>query len=145
MALLATLEDAEVLPLGGTKEANRVIKIVIQFQSVFLKGTDPAVARFMADAITARWTTRASEVETKFRREGWTSEVMDAFETRYRSLADRDRQAMAPEFLRFNVSLEDFNYLLELFRNARSAYRERGQDIHQAFAARRQQMPGASS
>ena len=37
MAVLATLQDADVLPPEGTPEANRVIKAVIQFQSVFLK------------------------------------------------------------------------------------------------------------
>ncbi len=43
MAVLATLQDADVLPPEGTPEANRVIKVVIQFQSVFMKSDDPDV------------------------------------------------------------------------------------------------------
>ena len=45
MALLATLQDANVLPPEGTPEANRVIQIVIQFQGLFMKSSDPVAAR----------------------------------------------------------------------------------------------------
>jgi C1A family cysteine protease len=46
MALLATFEDAGILPPEGTPQANGIIKAVIQFQSAFLKSTssrDPAI------------------------------------------------------------------------------------------------------
>ena len=51
MAVLAMLQDADVLPPEGTPEANRVIKSVIQFQSVFLKSGDPAVQAFLSHAL----------------------------------------------------------------------------------------------
>jgi len=54
MAVLATLQDANVLPPEGTPEANRVIKSVIQFQSVFLKSSDPAVQTFLNHAFAAK-------------------------------------------------------------------------------------------
>jgi len=145
MAVLATLEDADVLPLGATPEANRVIKIVIQFQSVFLKSDDAAVGQFLDHALTAKWADHAGEVRARFHHSGWTSEVLEALEAHYGSLPDRDRQALAPGFGKFNVTTGDFDYLLDLFRKARMVYRGRGQDIHQAFAARRQQMPGSHS
>ncbi len=53
MAVLATLQDADVLPPEGTPEANRVIKSVIQFQSVFLKSSDPSVQSFLTQALAA--------------------------------------------------------------------------------------------
>ena len=43
MAVLAMLQDADVLPPEETPEANRIIKLVVQFQSVFMKSGDPAV------------------------------------------------------------------------------------------------------
>ena len=51
MAVLAMLQDAEVLPPEGTPEANRVIKMVIQFQSVFMKSSDPSVQAFLNQAL----------------------------------------------------------------------------------------------
>ena len=54
MAVLATLQDADVLPPEGTPEANRVIKVVIQFQSVFMKSNDPAVQGFLSQALEAQ-------------------------------------------------------------------------------------------
>ena len=54
MAVLATLQDADVLPPEGTPEANRVIKAVIQFQSVFLKSDDLAVQVFLTHALAAQ-------------------------------------------------------------------------------------------
>ena len=55
MAVLAMLQDADVLPPEGTPEADRVIKSVIQFQSVFLKSGDPAVQTFLSHTFVARW------------------------------------------------------------------------------------------
>ena len=47
MALLATLQEAGILPPEGTPEANKVIQIVIQFQGLFMKSTDSAVRQFV--------------------------------------------------------------------------------------------------
>ncbi len=54
MAVLATLQDADVLPPEGTPDANRVIKAVIQFQSVFLKSDDPAVKLFLTQSLATQ-------------------------------------------------------------------------------------------
>ena len=54
MAVLAMLQDADVLPPEGTPEANRVIQVVIQFQSVFMKSGDPAVQAFLSHALAAK-------------------------------------------------------------------------------------------
>jgi hypothetical protein len=51
---------------------------------------------------------------------------------------------LAPGFRQFNVSLEDFDRLMELVGKARSAFAQRGQDIHQVFVQRRREMPGGA-
>lgn len=51
MAVLATLEQAQVLPPEGSRDADRVIQSVIQLQSVFAKGTDRSVQEFAQRAI----------------------------------------------------------------------------------------------
>src|SRR6476660_3746377 len=53
MALLATLQEAGILPPEGTPEASKIIQIVIQFQGLFMKSTDPAVRQVLGEALHA--------------------------------------------------------------------------------------------
>jgi len=78
MALLAMLQDADVLPPEETPEANRIIKSVIQFQSVFMKSSDPAVQAFLSQGLEAKTGTGADEAASRFRSAGWTSDVLEA-------------------------------------------------------------------
>lgn len=43
MALLATFQEADVLPPEASPEANQLIRALIQFQSAFMKSQNPAV------------------------------------------------------------------------------------------------------
>ena len=70
MAVLATLQDADVLPPEGTHEANRVIKAVIQFQSVFLKSDDPAVQLFLTQALATQGDRSVDETLSRFHSTG---------------------------------------------------------------------------
>ena len=146
MALLATLEDAQVLPPEGTPEANRVIKIVIQFQSAFMKSTDPAVRDFFRHALAKQFgESRGGELDVAFSKTGWTSPVLEALE-RYRAAALKSElKGLTTGFLQFNVTPADFEYLTDLFHQALLEYRRRGQDIHERFAQRRLGMPGGQS
>lgn len=74
MALLATFEDAGVLPPEGTPDANRIIKATIQFQSAFLKSRHPAVQQFFSTAQRNKFGARAEEVEASFRQAGWSGD-----------------------------------------------------------------------
>src|SRR5262245_32462665 len=73
MALLATFQDAGILPPEGTPQANRVVQIVIQFQGLFMKSTDAAVQQFVDQALSRKFAARADEISAEFRKEGWTS------------------------------------------------------------------------
>src|SRR5690348_11133645 len=55
MALLATLQDAAILPPEGTPAANRIVQTVIQFQSLFMKSTEASVRAFVQDALEAKF------------------------------------------------------------------------------------------
>ncbi|HJT20262.1 MAG TPA: hypothetical protein VJ746_07315 [Nitrospira sp.] len=145
MALLATLEDADVLPPEGTSEANRVIKIVIQFQSTFMKSTNPAVRDFFQHAMVKQFgNARAAEIDSAFSRSGWSTPVVEALDHYQATASNSEVTALTTGFSQFNVTTADFDYFLELFRKARLAYQRRGQDIHRVFAECRQRMPGAS-
>ena len=146
MAVLSTLEDAQVLPPEGTSEANRVIKIVIQFQSAFVKSTDPAVRDFFRHALVKQFgESRGAEIDVGFYKDGWTSSILEALDTYRSSASSGEIRGLAAGFSQFNVTTGDFVYLLDLFHKARLEYHRRGQDIHRIFAERRQGMPGAPS
>ena len=142
MAMLATLQDAEVLPPEGTPEANRIIQMVIQFQAAFMKSSDPALRDFFDQALLAQWADQAKPLGAAFLTRGWTSEVLEALSGQYGKLSARERARLAGAFAAFNMRLADFEILSELFRKARTTYSQRGQDIHRIFAEHRRAMPG---
>lgn len=142
MAVLATLQDADVLPPEDTPEANRVIKAVIQFQSVFLKSSDPAVQLLLTQALAAQEGGHGEENLSRFRSTGWTSDVLEALSTQWLTTATDQQERLVPGFRQFNVSPGDFDRLMELVAKARTTFLQRGQTLQQVFAQRRQEMPG---
>jgi hypothetical protein len=144
MAVLAMLQDADVLPPEDTPDANRIIKSVIQFQSVFLKSDDAAVQIFLRHTLEEQLGSYATEAETRFRSAGWTSDVLEALREQWMATTLDQRARLAPGFRPFNVSLEDFDSLMKLVATARTALEQRGQNLHQVFAQRRREMPGST-
>ncbi|HYM88538.1 MAG TPA: hypothetical protein VES92_05410 [Nitrospiraceae bacterium] len=144
MAVLAMLQDADVLPPEGTPEANLVIKVVIQFQSVFMKSSDPAVQAFLSQALAAQAGSNADEAVSRFRSAGWTSDVLEALSDQWVATAIDLRVLLAPGFRQFNVSPSDFDCLMELVAKARTAFVPRGQNMNQVFAQRRREMAGGT-
>jgi hypothetical protein len=142
MALLATLQDAAILPPEGTPAANRVIQSVIQFQSLFMKSTDAPVRTFMDEALEAKFAARAPAVTADFRNGGWTSELVEALCDRYRALSFEARRPLAGSFARVNMRLDDFELLCSLYAEARSVFDQQGRNIDQIFAQHRRSMPG---
>lgn len=139
MAVLATLEQAQVLPPEGSREADRVIQSVIQLQSAFAKGTDPFVQDFARRAVAAKHGEHASTVLERFRSSGWTAEILEA-------LADADLPAAAEQQLAtglrpFNLSVDDFTRLMQLVRDGRSALAARGNTFEEIYAYHRKAMP----
>lgn len=144
MTVLAILQDADVLPPENSPAANRVIKVVIQFQSVFMKSADPAVRTFLSQALAAQGEPSAHDTWSRFRSLGWTSEVLEALNSEWVATTVEQRAQLAPGFRQFNVSLEDFDWLMEFVTKAQTVFIQRGQTIHQVFAQRRREMPGGA-
>ncbi len=142
MALLATLQDGGVLPPEGTPDATRIVKSVIQCQSLFMKSSDPSVRTFFDRALLAKLQGRAEAAGRQFQEEGWTSEALEALSESYMAMSDGQRAQLAEGFRGYNLIPGDFLQLSELFLRARSALTQRGQDIHQIYAQRRREMPG---
>jgi hypothetical protein len=144
MAMLATFDEAHVLPPENSPQANQIIKALIQFQSAFLKSRNPAVRDFFAAAQQAKFGLEAGDVVTAFQQTGWTSAVMEAlvdYGAQERAWQDG---TLADGLRDYNVTRTDFELLVELFRRAKQQFQARGEDVHQIYAARRREMPGAA-
>ena len=144
MAVLATLEQAQVLPPEGTREADRVIQAVIQFQSVFAKGTDRSVQEFMHRAVADTHGEEAASTLERFRTSGWTAELLEALADADQRTSVEDLDRLATGFGQFNLSVNDFRRLMQLVRDSRSALAARGHTFEEVYARHRHAMPGAS-
>ena len=145
MAVLATLEQARILPPEGTKEADRIIKSVIQLQLLFTKSTDPDLQHFMRRAVESSRGKQAPDVMAQFQANGWTSDVLEALaETATRTPAEA-LETLAPGLKTVNLSVEDFRQFMQLVKDGKEALASNGQDFHAVFAAHRKTMPGATA
>ena len=144
MAVLATLQQAAVLPPEGTREADRVIQTVIQLQSVFAKGTDSSVQEFARRALADKHGKQAATGLQQFRTSGWTADMLEA-------LADADvkapldeREQLTVGLRQFNLSLDDFRKFMQLVRDGRSALTAQGLVFDEVYTHHRSTMPGAA-
>jgi hypothetical protein len=142
MALLATLQEAGILPPEESPQANRVIQMVIQFQALFMKSMDAAVRQFVDEAFTAAFSGRAQDFTADFRKEGWTSQAVEAVCDHYANISAQERATLAPSFARVNMRLEHFESLCDLYGKARAVFGQQGRNIHRIFAEQRRTMPG---
>ena len=143
MAVLAMFQDADVLPPEGTPEANRIIKSVIQFQSVFAKGSDPDVQTFLREALAAQSGDHAQEALSQFRSSGWTSIILEALHDQWDQMTTDQREKLVRGFRQFNITVEDFDVLMGLVARTRISFERQGRSFHQVFAQRRREMPGS--
>lgn len=144
MALLAVLEQAQVLPPEGTREADHIIKSVIQFQSVFANSTDPSVQDFVRRAVTRKHGEQATDVLTQFRSRGWTPEVLEALADEDLPTSVDELRSLAAGLGPFNVSVEDFQRFMRLVRDGERALASRGLNFQEVYASHQKTMPGAA-
>ncbi len=144
MAVLATLEQARVLPPEGTKEADRVIQSAIQLQSLFAQSTDMAVQDFIRRAVANRQGEQAAALVAQFQSSGWTPDVLAALADAALGAPMEELQSLAPGLESVNLSVDDFRRFMELVRNGEQALATDGRAFHDVFAAFRENMPGAT-
>lgn len=142
MAVLATLEQAKILPPENTPEANHIIKAVIQFQSAFAHSDDLALQDFAHQAVATRYGGRSPELITEFRVAGWTAPVLEALSDAELHLPAEQLQGLAGGFHQFNLSIQDFHRFMVLVREARQAFAQQGLRFEEVYAAHRRTMPG---
>lgn len=144
MAVLATLEQAQVLPPEGSREADRVIQSVIQLQSVFAKGTDRSVQEFAQRALANTPGRNVQMVLERFRSNGWTADMLVALADADRHASADERQELAAGLGQFNLSVDDFQRFMQLVRDGRAALAAQGQNFDDVYARHRNAMPGAA-
>jgi hypothetical protein len=143
MALLATFQNAGVLPPESDPDANRLIKALIQFQSAFMRSQDPAVRKFLVSALSAKLGDQAPAAADAFRTDGWTSQSLEAVVDYAADQPVWEDTGLEAGLQAYHIGRRDFEILTKIFRTARSQFSARGQDFHQTYAARRREMPGA--
>ena len=143
MAVLATLEQSQVLPPEGSREADRIIQSVIQLQSVLAKGTDPSIQKFAQQALSHAHGTNASMVFERFRANGWTANMLEALAEAEQRASTDEQQELSPGLSQVNLSVDDFRRLMQLVRDGRSALEARGQSFQEVYAHHRKAMPGS--
>lgn len=144
MAVLATLQQAAVLPPEGTREADRVIQAVIQLQSVFSKGTDSSIQEFARRALADKHGEQAATSLQQFRTSGWTADMLEALADADFKTSSEEREKLVSGLNEFNVSVDDFRRFMQLVRDGRSALMVQGLAFAEVYARHRSRMPGAT-
>ena len=144
MALLATFEDAGILPPEDSPNANRLIKALIQFQSAFMTSGHPAIQRWLREAFTAKFGEVTPSTLEVFRAGGWTSQSLEAIVDYAAAAPVWNAPDVTEGFRAFNIGRADFDLLARTFTDARAAFSTNGQNIHEVYASRRKTMPGAN-
>ncbi|MBM4127896.1 MAG: hypothetical protein FJ247_11195 [Nitrospira sp.] len=144
MAVLATLEQARVLPPEGTTEANRIIKSVIQLQALFTKNTDPSVQEFMQRAVAHTQKDETERVLAQFHSSGWTPDVLEALADTALQSPPEALHRLEPGLRSVNLSVDDFRSFMQLVRDGEQALTEIGKNFHDVFISHRKIMPGAT-
>lgn len=145
MAVLATLEQAGVLPPEGTKEADRVIRTAIQIQSLFIKSADPAVRNFLQRAVATKAETQTEQRLAEFEAMGWTAEVLEALADAITAASPGELRSLSAELASFNLSVEDLQHFMQLIKNGEQALASQGHTFREVFADQRKMMPGATA
>lgn len=145
MALLATLEEAGVLPPEGTSQANQVIHGLIQLQSAVMKSTSPELGAYRV-AAEAFWRSQHTEgPHGEIGGEGLNSKVLEAlidYDQEYSLWGDPNIVLALQEF---NVTRADWRLVADLFHQAEVVFREQGRSIHSVYKTWRMNMPGRKS
>ncbi len=144
MALLATLEQARVLPPEGTTEANRIIKSVIQLQSLLATSADHAVQEFMQRVLSNTHRDHTAQVLTQFRLGGWTPDILEPLADGVLNSSAEELARLAPGLASVNLSVDDLQQFMQLVREGKRALADAGKNFHEVFISQRKMMPGAA-
>lgn len=145
MALLATLDEAGILPPEGTVRANQLIHGLIQLQAAFLKSTSPELTAYLM-AAEKHWKMKHNEREYgSFAKRGLTSRVLEALilYDKEHPMWEDPKIVVAVEA--FNVTGSDWALIVHMVSQAETVFHDRGRSIHELYDQWRVKMPGGKS
>lgn len=145
MALLATLDEAGILPPEGTPQANQVIHALIQLQSTLMKSTSPELAAYRVEAETFWRRQHRGEEDREAASQGLTAKVLGAFiayDQEYALWAD-PKVVLAMQ--KFNLTRADWVLIVNLFHQAEAVFRQQGRSLYDVYEVWRISMPGGTS
>ncbi len=144
MALLATFDEAGILPPEGTPQANQVIHGLIQLQAALIKSSSPELAAYR-DAALAHWTQENHRAAGEVAVEGLTDGMLAALVGYDLEHSLWEDQSIVAAFREFNVTPADWQLIVELFHKAEGVFRNQGRTIHEVYETWRMAMPGGKS
>src|SRR5213594_2520421 len=100
------------------------------------------VRRWLTEALFAGLGNDAPAAVRVFRTKGWPSRTLEAVVDYAATRPVWNQRVLIEGFQAYNVGRSDFELMAQTFRTARSRLAARGEDLHQAYAARQGEMPG---
>lgn len=145
MALLATLDEAGILPPEGTSSANQLIHGLIQLQAAFLKSTSPELAAYLM-AAEKHWIMKHNEREYgSLAAAGLTSRVLEALILYDKEHPMWEDPKIVAAVQAFNVTGSDWVLIVDIVSQAETVFRDQGRSIHELYDQWRVRMPGGQS
>ena len=145
MALLATLDEAGILPPEGTSQANQLIHGLIQLQAAFLKSNSPELTVYLM-AAEKRWKMKHNESEYgTLATRGLTSRVLEALILYDKEHPMREDPKIVAALQAFNVTEADWGLIVDIVSQAETVFRNQGRSIHELYDQWRVKMPGGNS
>ena len=145
MTLLATFDEAGILPPEGTAQANQVIHGLIQLQSTLMKSTSVELAAYQR-AAEDFWRKRHQDrKDGLLKEEGLTLgalEALIAYDQEHPMWSD-PMIVMAMQV--FNVSQDDWLFIVKLFNKANVVFREQGRSMQTVYDAWRSKFSGGKT
>jgi len=142
MALLATFDEAGILPSEGTAQANQVIHGLIQLQSALMKSPSSALATYRMAAV-AHWKSQHKEEAVgAVGEQGLSARMLAAligYDQEHPLWDDHDIESAMQAF---KVTHEDWRLIVELFRKAEAVFHRQGRSMHTVYEGWRKKMPG---
>ena len=145
MALLATLDEAGILPPEGTSQANQLIHGLIQLQAAFLKSTSPELSAYLM-AAESHWIMKHNEREYgSLATRGLTSRVLEALILYDKEHPMWEDPKIVAAVQAFNVTGADWILIVNMVSRAETIFRDQGRSMHELYDQRRVKMPGGKS
>jgi len=142
MALLATFQDAGVLPPEGTAKANQLIHGLIQLQSAVMKSSSPELRDYVVAALRHGLRTSRKESFALVHDDGLTLPVLESLVKYAHEHPLWDEPQIVAALHAYNVTRQDWVLMTHIFTEAKDAFCVNGRSIHRVYEQWRKRMPG---